>query len=173
MTRAIDPKRHRDLLRMLRQLTKLHREIVSLVKAKLDAMKHADVQTLQQCVERERQLVERVQRCEGLRRQLMDVIGDQLGLARGVARRLTVSQLVSYVPKRQGEAILAATGELRNAVADLARVNRVAGVAADGLVKNLTHVFASVRPASGPGDAYTGEGVAPGRSGYRIFDAVG
>ena len=173
MTRAIEPKRLRDLLTLLGQLEQLHDELAALVKAKVDAMKRADMRTLQQRTEQEQDLVKRIQEREGLRRQLMDVIGEQLGLSPRSARTLTVSQLVSRIPKEQQEAILESAERLRFSVSKVARANRVAGMVAHELVDHLRRVFAAVRPKGERGTGYTGEGAAVPQSENRIFEAVG
>ena len=173
MTRAIEPKRLRDLLTLLGQLKQLHDELAVLVKAKVEAMKHADMRALQEHTEQERKLVERIQEREGLRRQLTDVIGEQLGFSPRSARTLTVSQLVSCVPEEQQEAIVESAQRLRSAVSKVAQANRVAGMVAGELVDHLGRVFAAVRPKAEPGTAYTSEGAVLSRPECRIFETVG
>ena len=173
MTRAIEPMRLRDLLTLLGQIERLHNELAVLVKAKVDAMKCADMRTLQQHTEQEQNLVKRIQEREGLRHQLMDVIGEQLGLSPRSARTLTVSQLVSRIPKRQQNVILESAERLKDAVSKVARANHVAGMVARELVDHLRRVFAAVRPKGEHGTGYTGEGEAAPQSGNRIFEAVG
>lgn len=173
MTRTVDPKRIRDLLTLLGRLEQLHDGLAASVKAKVDAIRRADMQALQQREEQERKSVEQIQQAEGLRRQLMDVIGEQLGLPPRAARAMSVSQLVLRVPKEQRQAILDATQSLRAAVSRVSEANRVAGIVARELADHLNRVFTAVRPSRERGTGYTGEGVPVARKENRIFEAVG
>ena len=173
MTRAIETKRLQDLVTVLGQLERLHEELAGLVRAKVDAMRRADMPALREHTELEQALVNRIQQREGLRRQLMDVIGEGLGLPARSARRLTVSQLVSRVPDRQREEILGAAEKLRAAVSRVARANHLAGAIACALVEHLRRVFAAVRPKCECGTAYTDEGAAVAQVGDRILEAIG
>jgi hypothetical protein len=173
MTQAIEPKRLKDLIRLLGQLQQLHEDLATIVKEKVEAMRRADMPTLQKQGERERRLVQRIQQREGLRHQLMDAIGEQLGLPPRAARALTVSQLVGKLPSAQRKGIPEAADHLRTAVSKVARANRVAGMVARELVDHLRRVFAAVRPKSDGDGGYTGHGAATARCENRIFEAVG
>jgi hypothetical protein len=173
MTREIETKRFRDLITVLGQLEQLHAELADLVRAKVDAMRRADIPALREHTESEQSLVNRIQQREGMRRQLMDVIGEGLGLPARSGRKLTVSQLVPRVPDRQREDILAAAEKLRAAVCGVAQANHLAGTIAGGLVDHLRRVFAAVKPQGARGTAYTGDGVAVTQGGDRIFEALG
>ena len=173
MRLTIEPRRLSDLIRLLGQLEQLHSELTVLVQAKIEAMKRADMKTLQEHSEREQQLVKRIQEREGLRRQLMDVIGEQLGFPPRSARLMTVSQLASRVPEDQGKAILESADGLRAAVSNVARVNRIAGIVATELMGHLRQVFAAVAPRDEKGAAYTGDGAMVARKEKRIFETIG
>jgi hypothetical protein len=173
MTQEIEGKRLKDLVTVLGQLEQLHKELAALVRAKVDAMRRADVPALREHTESEQSLVNRIQQREGMRRQLMDVIGGGLGLPARSGRKLTVSQLVARVPDKQREDILAAAERLRAAVCGVAQANHLAGTIAGGLVDHLRRVFAAVKPKGERGTAYTGDGVAVAHGGDRIFEVVG
>ena len=173
MSRMIESKRFRDLLRLMAELQRLHERLVALGQEKLDAIKRADVPAMRELTDREHDAARRIHEREGLRRQLMDGIGDSLGLAPNVARALPVSQLVALIGEQQGRRLREAADKLREAVSRVARVHRVVGSASRAVVGHLQHVFAAMTPAQEQPAAYADDGGAVRASDTRIFETVG
>ena len=173
MTRPSGSKHVKDLVKLLHQLERLHDQLAVAVRSKLDAMRAADLTSLHAGGRKEQELVKRIHEREGLRRQIMDAIGDHLGMAPRTARLMTVSQLVERIPPEQGRPVGQAADALRNAVAAVARTNAIAGVVAKELVNHLRRVWAAVRPAGGDPVGYTDAGIPALGSSHRIFEALG
>ncbi|MGB2986517.1 MAG: flagellar protein FlgN [Phycisphaerae bacterium] len=173
MTKAIEPKRLQDLLRLFSSLRKLQEHLLALVQSKIDAMRRADIPAMRELDERERAIAKRLHQREGLRRQLMDAIGEEMGLPPQTARALTVSQLASRLPGPQRPGLLNAAEKLREAASKATQVNRVAGVISREILNHLKWVFASVKPADGEPVGYAGDGALVAPAETRIFETVG
>jgi hypothetical protein len=103
----------------------------------------------------------------------MDAIGAQMGLPSRQARTMTASQLADRLAKPQGEELLAVVGRLRETMAQVARVNRVAGAVSCGILGHLKAIFDSVTALAGKPQGYSGTGRAIGVCGARLIETVG
>ncbi len=118
-------------------------------------------------------MAKKLQSHEGVRRRILDRIGEDLGMQPGAARALTLSQLASRVGHPHRETLLAAGQALRGLATQVAQANRVAGVVAREVINHLSWVFMSVRPEGAGRVGYThGDAAAPVAD-SRIFEAVG
>ncbi len=173
MTRGVVPKRLRDLVKLLGSLQRLQGQLLILIQSKIDAMKRADIPAMRDLNDQEQTVVKQLQERDGFRRQLMDAIGEELGLPPRSARALSVSQLASRLPEPARTNLLDAAGRLRGAVSQVAQANRVAGAVSREILNHLKWVFASVRPAEGKPVGYSGQGVPVGPCDTRILETVG
>lgn len=173
MKQEIDPKRLRDLVTLLDGLHRSHEQLLALVRSKINAMRLADVSAMRDLAEQEQTLAKRVEQREGLRRQLMDKIGEQCGLSSQASRALSVSQIASRLCDPDRTALQQAAQKLRSIVTKLAQANRVAGAISREVLTHLEWVFASVRPAGGRALAYSGSGAPVAANDTRIFETVG
>ncbi|MHC4697736.1 MAG: flagellar protein FlgN [Planctomycetota bacterium] len=173
MNKSIESSRFHDLRELLARLEELHLELVSLIRAKTDAMKRNDLDAMRDLVAREQTLARTIHEREGLRGQLMDVIGGQMGWPRQTARALSLSQLAARVPDAQRDVLLSVGRSLREAVSRVARVNRIAGAVARQISNHLEWVFASVKPQQAAPAGYSGSGGLVTRSETVLLDAVG
>lgn len=173
MRRTIEHKRLRDLLRVLDQLRQLHVELDDVVRAKINAMRQADMATLQTVTDSERTIVQRITEREGFRRQLMDAIGEQLGLPTNAARVMSVSQFTARIDRDQAARIVESADRLKEAVAALARTNRMAGVIAKELSNHLQWVWSAVRPVAAQRIGYTSGGAPAEATDARVFETLG
>lgn len=162
-----------DFARLLDNQADLHAELAGVVQNKIDAMRRADMQALYAGNEEERRLVERIQEREGLRKQMLDAIGRTLGMTSGVARALTVSDLMRRAPAVEGERISQAAQRLRKQLAQLAQVNSRATILSRELVHQLGCILAAAtRPGEGSW-GYAPSGTPTTVANVRIFDALG
>ena len=145
MTRT-EPKRLSDLLKLLEQLRLLQVKLLETVWTKVSAMKRADIAAMREQGLREERMAKKLQSHEGVRRRILDRIGEDLGMQPGAARALTLSQLASRVGPPHREKLLAAGQALRGLATQVAQANRVAGVVAREVINHLSWVFRSVRP---------------------------
>ena len=173
MSNTVDPKRVQDLVRLLQDMTAGYEQLAELVQGKIDAMKQADIETMRRAAAQERELAEKLNAKEGLRRQVVDAIGEQLGLAPRSARVMTMSQLGSKLARAQRSALAEVGLKLRDTVARVAKVNRVAGVIGRGIHGHLDADFQSITTTDEPPVGYSGDGGLVGSGDNRLFDAVG
>jgi len=168
-----EPTRFNDLLRLMDGLCALHVELERIIVAKLEAMRRADTAGMQTVVEREQVLTARLGEREGLRKQLMDAIGVELGLPRGEGRRMTVSRLAARLPESSRPALWQRADALRRAIAGAAQANRVAAVAARTLIHHMQWVIAAVRPACDAPITYSKRGQMVPSGGTMLLETVG
>jgi|GEM_PF-1066997 len=163
----------RDLVRLLDQMRSLYAQMFAVIDEKLMAMRRSDVDAMAHAAAKERVLADRLSEREGFRKQLMDAVGDEIGLTGRSGRRLTVSQLANRLEDHHRAGLLAAADRLRKEVSKVAQANRVAGVVAREVVNHLQWVFAAVRPGEEEPSEYSKSGAVVSRSAGPLFDAVG
>jgi len=162
-----------ELLQVVDVLERLHETLGDVIDAKLSAMKRADVHAMRDFGEQEQALAARIREREGLRRQIMDRIGDALGFVGGRARTLSAVQLADHLLDPQRRELLDATESLGRSVRRVAQINRVAGVTTREMLHHLRWVVSSVRPQRAATSGYAGDGTLVSPSDTIIFDAVG
>lgn len=168
---AHEPKRWRDLIRLLDAMRDLYADLHSLRQARLSAMRRADVAELARLDEQEAAAANRLQERDGLRKQLMDAIGTELGVASG--RTMTVSQLTDRLSADAGHAVRRAADGLRETVHQVAQINRVIGLTAREVISHMNWVFAAVRPQPDRPQGYAPGGAVVTGDSSRIFEIVG
>lgn len=173
MTVSVEPRRLTDLIRLFDGLRELHERLLDVIRSKIDAMKRADIAAMQEHVVEEQDLARRLQQREGLRRQLMDAIGKELGLKSLSARDLTVSQLESHLPESARRRLREQTNRLTEVVAKVARINRVAGALSREVLNHVKWVFASVKPKADKSAGYSGNGELLSEASSLVFETVG
>ena len=172
-TTARTPKRLKDLLRVLDGMCELHERLGEAVRAKLDAIGRADVDAMQEASDREQALCSRLSEREGLRKQLMDLVGVEIGLGERDGRSLTVTELCARLERDSRDELKRSADALRKTVADVAQANRACEVSTRALLHHLHWVFASVRPKGDPPIGYSGAGRAVSDIGTQLVDTVG
>lgn len=173
MKTITEPQRLKDLIKLLESIKQLQTQLLNLIRDKLSAMRRSDTAEMQKLAEREQELVKHVQEREGLRKQLMDMIGEEIGLSSRSVRMLCITQLCDYIPQASREVLLMAAQSLREVVLKVAQANRVVSVTAREVVQHLAWVFSSVKPKSDRSPDYTGSGAPVVCAQARLFDTVG
>jgi hypothetical protein len=173
MSRNVENRRCTELIRLLAGLRDLQQRLAATVEAKLAAMKCADLAKMSELSVQEQNLVRQIQEREGLRRQLLDAIGEQWGLPPRSARVMTVSQLAQRLDHPVRFELMAEAEALRSAVLRVARLNRIVGVASREVLDHMNWILSAVRPVLDGRFAYGRGGVpvAPADSG--ILEVVG
>lgn len=162
-----------DLIKLLQQMQSLYRRLLELVRAKVEAMRRADVHAMRDLNEEEASVVHRLRERDGLRRQLMDVVGAEVGLAKREGRSMAVAALASRMVESDRAELLAAADALKKTAMQTAWANRSARVATRDVLHHLQWVAASIRPRVEPPAGYSREGVTVSRSDTLLFDALG
>jgi len=154
----------------LDELTELHSDLLKAVEGQVEAMSRADREDMRVAGQRAQSLTQRISIQEGLRRQLMDAIGMELGLVSGVGRSLTAGQLAERIAEPTLEA---AAERLVEIVGRVARANRVSASVVGGVLGHLKEVFATITRDCSEGAGYAGDGASVSPGELRILEAVG
>ncbi|MCH8146479.1 MAG: flagellar protein FlgN [Planctomycetes bacterium] len=162
-----------DLIKLLNRLSALHEDLLGVIRRKIDAMKRADIEGMREFGEQEQSIVVQIGEREGLRRQLMDLIGEDFKLPARSARSVSLKQLGARIPTAWQSILGDAGDRLRSCMTRVAAANRVAGEIARQVVTHLKWVFASVRPDDGEPVGYSRTGMLVSNTETRLFDAMG
>ena len=173
MVRNVTCKNATDLMQLLDGLCELQVRLIELVRTKMESMRDADVQKLRELCIAERALAKELQTRDGLRRELISAIGQEMGLSKTKAHGLTVSRIAASLPDSAGNQLLSVANRLGGFVAQAAQANRAAGTVSHELLNHLRWVFASVAPKDEQAAGYSGAGTPSGPSTNRLFDAFG
>ncbi len=169
-------RRLADMATLLGQIREQYDELFSVLDAKIAAMRKADWNALAAFNERGKAISRRIAERDGLRRQLLDAIGLDLGMAPRTGRTLNMTQLIERIPSKYqhvAPGLRAAAESLLPALTKAAQANRVAGYIARGVVDHLRWVFEAVMPRCEGGGEYRGDGAAAMRSGPLMMDTLG
>ena len=109
-------------MRLMAEMETAYLALAETVQAKITAMRRADRDGMRRQAEREQELVAQLSGREGLRRQLMDAIGKELGMSSTAARLMTATQLAARLPERSRAALQERVCGLREAAARVAKV---------------------------------------------------
>ncbi len=164
--------RLRDLVTLLGDVDGLHRELLQAVRGKTEAMRRSDVPHIQACTEEERSLVIRIQEREGLRRQLMDVIGKDLGLSGRKARTMSASRLAQRLDEPYRTQITEVAATLKGTMTQLVRDNRVAGLIAREVLGHLRGIFSCIGASVRQPVGYAADGAVVSGTDQKIIETV-
>lgn len=179
MTRANRPTievqsaRLRDLVTLLEHMNRLYIELETALREQRAAMRSADIDRMQQWDGRARATAARLRERDGLRRQLMELIGGDFGLDRASARTLALSQLAAHLPEASAECVLEVRRQLANVVARVAQANRITQAATRNVLNHMSWVFSAIRPQGNRPDGYDPAGAVVDGGGSAILEAVG
>lgn len=165
--------RIRDLLRLLGDMTSMHVELEQAIKRKLGAIRDGDAQATHAAGQIEQDLAQRIREREGLRKQLMDAIGIELGMGPGEGRRLTVSELSGRAPQEWRAGMEQSVGNLRKAMAGAAQANRVAGATLRTLLHHMQWVLTAIRPSGPAPMTYSDKGKMVTQGGTVALETTG
>jgi hypothetical protein len=162
-----------ELAVLLDRIAGTYRELSALAREKVTQMGAADILALRANADREKELVRKAQEQDGLRRQLMEIIGRGWGMGAQSARRMTASQLLQRVEASQRGEIERAVKNLRQSSGELSEAHRTAGLVASAVLTHLREVFAAISRLDDAPNVYAPNGrVSPGGA-RRIFEATG
>jgi hypothetical protein len=151
----------------------LYEGLLSVLQTKLEAMQRADLHAMRELSLQEHALVRQIQEREGMRRQLMDRMGEAQELPTRTAGTMTISKLASRLPVLHREALMGEADSLRRCVGRVAQINRVVDAASREVLHHLQWVMASVGPADEKSLGYGNHGSGVPPTGSRILEVIG
>ena len=160
----------RDLVRLLSDMTGMYGELAMHMHSKLDAIRKADTDRMTSITSRELALADRLAERQGLRKQLMRLLQQALGLT---AQPMRVTLLAEHLPEpRRSQLITVATG-LRKQLVSMEQLRLTSTMVTQQVLRHLEEVFA-VMTAGAPGtDLYGRSGGRQQSNGAHVFEAVG
>lgn len=165
--------RLRDLEHLFGELLALNSAMLEVVQRKLVAMQRSETQAIQQCVAREGELAAAIREREGLRRRLMVLIGQDLGLGEPEALKLSISGLVGRIDQGSGVRLRARGEELSGVLAQIAKVNALVATFARTMLDHYRAIFAILTASCVERPVYARFGVPTPAATARVFDTTG
>lgn len=162
-----------DLAKLLGQMSELNEQLAPVLESKIEAMRRADTEGMGTCEQREARLIEQLRERDGFRKQLMDIIGTELGLPPKAGRTLNLTQLGLRVNEAERAALVAAGNRLRSEVAGVRQVERVASAVSREILYHLQWIFAAVKPHDDHGNEYSPDGALVRRGGSAMVELLG
>jgi len=170
---ATNEQRMAQVATVLGELKRLHGELGFVVQQKLDAMRKADTDAIHAATAREEFLAQRIREQEGLRRQILQLIGEANGMPAARARAMTIRELAELAAEPLRSRLLAAGAALRETVVETAERNRVAAIVSQEMLKHFRQVYQVMARTNGVQGGYSWTGRAETRPGMAVFEAVG
>ena len=165
--------RARDLEHLLTELVHLYESQLEVLQRKLTAMRGSDVQTIQECVAREGELVKTISNREGLRRRLMVLIGQDLGWNEDESRNMTISRLTQHVDGKSKLGLLVQARRLSGLLKDVSGVNEAASMFAGKMLDHYRYIFGQITQGIAESPVYLPGGNKPHEVAAQVFDATG
>lgn len=162
-----------DLVRLLGGMTDLNEQLAVVLDEKIESMRRADVEAMGGCEQREGKLVDSLRERDGLRKQMMDGIGVELGLPAKAGRSLTLTQLGLRVNDAERATLASAGDRLKSAVTKVRQVERVAAAVSREVLHHLQWVFAAVKPKDDGANVYANDGALVRGGGSTMVELVG
>jgi len=162
-----------DLVVLLGDLKEVHEELLAVIQQKLAAMRRADTEALNSCLAREQFLTDRIRQREGLRQQLVQLIGRELGLSSEQVQGLSLRELAERVDEPRRGQLLALSACIRETLGAIDAANRVAALVTGEMLKHYRQVY-SAMARSGPSmGTYSSRGQLAADRPAQVFEAVG
>jgi hypothetical protein len=172
-SRRIIESRSGELAFLLSDLKKLHEELLAVIQHKLAAMRRADADAINSCLAREQFLVGRIRQQEGLRQQLVQLIGKELGLTPEQAVRLPLKALAERLDEPRRGQLLAQAAGLRETMLGIDRSSKVAAMVTGEMLKHFRQVCLAMARAVQSTGTYSPTGRLNSEAPAGVFEAVG
>jgi hypothetical protein len=162
-----------ELVNLLGQLRDLYMDMQNILNGKLDAMRRADSDKLNELVGHERGLVERIRERDGLRKRLVAMVCGEIGLGHDVAATITLTELASRIKEPRRGHLMSLSQSLKEVVTKVGETNRVIATVSDVMLKHFGKVHEAMIMSSEDPGLYSAKGVSSRGGGQVMFSAVG
>ena len=166
-------KRLKELTVLLAEMKRLHEGLLSAARRKSEAMRRADTQAMEQAGREERALADRIKDQEGLRKVLMERIGERMGFSAPQARKMSISELARSVAEPIRTQLTVLGAELRKLASEIARLNRIAALVSQEMVRHFRAVYEAMTQQSQTGEFYGRTGRPQSGVSAAVIDTTG
>lgn len=162
-----------ELVNLLGQLRDHYMNMQDILNGKLDAMRRADSDKLNELVGIERGLVERIRERDGLRKQLVAMVCGEIGLGDDVAGTITLTELAARIKEPRRGHLLSLSQSLKEVVTKVGETNRVIATVSDVMLKHFGKIHEAMTMSPEDPGLYSAKGVSSRGGGRAMFCAVG
>lgn len=163
----------RDLIRLVGEIAELQRELASLMRNRLDAVRRADTERMQAFTLREGELLNRANEREGLRRQVVRQLLVQLARDPEQHGGSKLTELAEFLPEPRRSELLAAAAGLRRKLEDVEQVRVTSALVTEEMLKHIGEVLTVARGGGRALDLYSSTGRCNTPTPANVFEAVG
>ncbi len=162
-----------DLLTLMQRMEALYKQLVGLIRDKLDRMKKADLSAIAEIDRRAEQVTRQIDEQNGLRRQLMERIGKSFGIDPATARSLTAGKLAERVAEPIRTKLQDRALSLRIAILETQRANKITQNVTQDVLRHLRVVFDAFTTTDAPTGEYTDNGRSAKPKHRELFEVIG
>lgn len=171
--RRVVESRSGELIVLLGELKALHEELLEVIQQKLAAIRRADTDGLNSCLARERFLSDRILQRDGLRQQLVQLIGKALEIDPDRVRHMSLSELAEELSEPVRGQLLGLSADMRQTLLAIDSANKVAALVTDEMLKHFRQVYAVMAQSEESAGTYTARGRRTDDRPVQVFEAVG
>ncbi len=160
-----------NLVRLLNHLAELQGELTALMQQKIEVVKKADVDALEELNAKELALINHIAERDGLRRQMMKRIHEGLGVDEN--RTMRLSELAGYFREPMRSRLLVASSGLKAKLKTLERARLKSTLVTESMLSHLHDVLHVMTRGHSDPETYAPNGRRADDSSANVFEAVG
>lgn len=165
--------RLRDFNVLLTDLLRLHEELVVVIQKKLVVMRQSEVNNIYECLRAEEDLVRRIHDKEHLRRRLVALIAEDLGITDAMGGEVSAATLIKHLAPPTKLRTAALAGQLSHIMREVAKVNGVVARFAREMLQHYRGIFQQVTESINEISTYALGGQVQSNVRAQVVDATG
>lgn len=173
MSATAADKRVAQLVTLLEEIQRLYAELADVLERKLTAVRRADTAGMTASSRRERFLVDRIRERDGLRRQLMVMLGQAWGVDGRTAEAMPVREVAGRVEGMLADRLTALADAIRAAMERVAHANRIIDVVGRSMAQHFRSVYDAMTAGMRQRDVYARNGRTDTGAALRVFEMTG
>lgn len=173
MSATLADKRVAQLVTLLEEIQRLYVELADVLERKLTAVRRADTAGMTASSRRERFLVDRIRERDGLRRQLMVLVGQAWDMNAKAAEKMSVREVAAKSEKALADRLTALADAIRAAMERVAHANRIIDVVGKSMSQHFRSVYEAMTSGLRERDVYSRTGRPTGDVALRVFEMTG
>lgn len=171
-TTAAD-KRVAQLVTLLEEIQRSYAELGDVLDRKLTAVRRADTAGMAATTRRERFLVDRIGERDGMRRQVMVLLGQAWGIDGSAAEKMSVREVASRTTPALSDRLLALADATRAAMERVSHANRIIDVVGKSMAQHFRSVYDAMTTGLKQRDVYSRSGRPDNTVAVRVFEMTG
>lgn len=166
-------RRTGELQTLLSELSDSYAHLERVLERQLEAMRRAEPAAMHALSDEAGRIASRIRERDGLRVQLMGVLGTGLGLEAEAARRMSLRELAERLGEPQRGALLVLAERLRVQALRVDRLNRIIALVSGEMLRHMRRVYEALSEGAEKPVTYSARGHSRPAAVSRVFEMVG